>query len=84
MCARVPVIFDPERSRVAELDGTGDYIEIPNFVSLNITGNEITVAAWVYFDDVGGPPEIVMAKVFRENQLMDYTFLLMAPRGSGW
>ncbi len=62
------IVLDPERSRVAELDGTGDYIEIPNSASLNITGNEITVAAWVYFDDVGGPPEIVMAKVFRENQ----------------
>jgi hypothetical protein len=58
------VVIDPDRGRVAELDGTGDYIEIPNSPSLDITGNEITAAAWVYFDDVSGPPEIVMAKPF--------------------
>jgi len=45
-----------------QLNGLGDYIEIPNSESLNITGNEITLASWVYFDDVGGPPEIVISK----------------------
>ncbi|UCF14460.1 MAG: hypothetical protein JSW59_13685 [Phycisphaerales bacterium] len=62
------IFLDPDRGRVAELDGTGDYIEIPNSPSLNVTGNEITVAAWVYFDDVSGPPEIVMAKPFVVGQ----------------
>jgi len=62
------IVLDPERSRVAELDGTGDYIEIPNSASLNVTGNEMTAAAWVYFDDVAGPPEIVIAKVFTVGQ----------------
>jgi len=62
------IVYDLERGQVAELDGSGDYLEIPNSASLNVTQNEITVAAWVYFDDVAGSPEIVMAKVFRENQ----------------
>jgi len=62
------IVLDPDRGRVAELDGTGDYIEIPNSPSLNITGNEITIAAWVYFDDVTGPPEIVIAKPFVVGQ----------------
>ena len=62
------VFVDPDRGRVAELDGTGDYIEVPNSPSLNITGNEITIAAWVYFDDVSGPPEIVIAKPYVVGQ----------------
>ena len=62
------VFLDPDRGRVAELDGTGDYIEVPNSASLNIAGNEITIAAWVYFDDVAGPPEIVIAKPYVVGQ----------------
>ena len=62
------VFLDPDRGRVAELDGTGDYIEIPNSPSLNITGDKITIAAWVYFDDVSGPPEIVIAKPYVVGQ----------------
>jgi hypothetical protein len=41
------VVTDTERGQVAELDGTGDYLQIPNSPSLNITGNEITLAAWI-------------------------------------
>ena len=62
------VFLDPDRGRVAELDGTGDYIEIPKSPSLNITGDEITIVAWVYFDDVAGPPEIVIAKPYVVGQ----------------
>ncbi|MFC1636972.1 LamG-like jellyroll fold domain-containing protein [Planctomycetota bacterium] len=62
------IVPDPERGRVAEFDGTGDYLQIPNSPSLNITGEEITLASWVYFDDVSGPPEIVIAKPFLDGQ----------------
>jgi hypothetical protein len=59
---------DPERGLVAVLDGNGDYLEIPNSNSLNITGDQITLASWVYFNDVSGGPEIVLAKIFRDGQ----------------
>ncbi|HUV63426.1 MAG TPA: LamG-like jellyroll fold domain-containing protein [Sedimentisphaerales bacterium] len=61
------VMKDPEHGFVAEFDGTGDYIEIPHSETLNITGNEITLATWAYCDDVTGPPEILIAKVYRET-----------------
>ena len=48
------VVNDPERGQGAILDGSGDYIEIPHSNSLNITGEQISLAAWVYFDDVSG------------------------------
>ncbi|MFB0555278.1 MAG: LamG-like jellyroll fold domain-containing protein [Phycisphaerae bacterium] len=59
---------DPERGLVAVLDGNGDYLEIPNSNSLNITSDQITLASWVYFNDVSGGPEIVLAKIFRDGQ----------------
>jgi len=62
------IVVDPERGRVAEFDGTGDYLSIPNSPSLNITGDQITLTSWVYFDDVSGAPEIVLAKIFQDGQ----------------
>jgi hypothetical protein len=62
------VVIDPERGRVAEFDGNGDYLQIPNSPSLNITGDQITLTSWVYFDDVSGAPEIVIAKPFQDGQ----------------
>jgi len=59
---------DPERGLVAVLDGSGDYLEIPHSNSLNITGDQITLTSWVYFDDVSGGPEIVLAKIVQEGQ----------------
>ena len=61
------VVTDPEHGQVAEFDGTGDYIEIPHSESLNITGNQITLASWAYYDDVAGNPEILIAKVYQET-----------------
>jgi hypothetical protein len=61
------IVNDPERGQVAILDGNGDYIEIPHSNSLNIIGEQISLAAWVYFDDVSGPPEIIIAKVFNNT-----------------
>jgi hypothetical protein len=61
------VVKDPEHGSVAEFDGTGDYIEVPNSATLNITGTEITLAAWAYYDDVAGNPEILIAKVYQET-----------------
>jgi hypothetical protein len=61
------VVLDPERGLVAEFDGTGDYLLIPNSPSLNIIGNQITLASWVYFNDVSGAPEIVIAKPFQDG-----------------
>ena len=62
------IVLDPERGRVAEFDGTGDYLHIPNSPSLNITGDQITLVSWVYFDDVSGDPEIVLAKIVQDGQ----------------
>ena len=62
------IVLDPERSRVAEFDGNGDYLTIPHSPSLNITGDQITLASWVYFDDVSGGPEIVLAKIVQDGQ----------------
>jgi len=62
------IIPDPERGLVAEFDGNGDYLEIPNSPSLNITGEKITLTSWVYFDDVSGGPEIILAKIFQDGQ----------------
>jgi hypothetical protein len=62
------IIVDPDRGRVAEFDGNGDYLSIPNSPSLNITGDQITLASWVYFDDVSGGPEIVLAKIVQDGQ----------------
>jgi hypothetical protein len=62
------IVLDPERGRVAEFDGAADYLHIPNSPSLNITGDQITLASWVYFDDVSGGPEIVLAKIFQDGQ----------------
>jgi len=62
------IVLDPEKGRVAEFDGTGDYLHIPNSPSLNITGNQITLTSWVYFDDVSGSPEIVLAKIVQDGQ----------------
>ena len=59
---------DPERGLVTILDGNGDYLEIPHSNSLNITGDQITLASWVYFDDVSGGPEIVLAKIVQDGQ----------------
>jgi len=61
------IVNDPERGQVAVLDGNGDYIEIAHSNSLNITGEQISLAVWVYFDDVSGPPEIIIAKVFNNT-----------------
>ena len=58
------VVTDAQRGQVLELDGNGDYLEVPSSPSLNITGDKITLAAWVWHDDVSGDPEIIIAKVF--------------------
>ncbi|MFB3903666.1 MAG: LamG-like jellyroll fold domain-containing protein [Acidobacteriota bacterium] len=44
------------------LDGTNDYAQAANSTSLNITGNQITVAAWVRFDVIDSTPEIILSK----------------------
>ncbi len=62
------IVLDPDRGRVAEFDGNGDYLQIPNSPSLNITGDQMTLASWVYFDDVSGDPEIVIAKPYQDGQ----------------
>jgi hypothetical protein len=61
------IVNDTQRGQVTVLDGTGDYLEIAHSNSLNITGDQISLAAWVYFDDVSGSPEIIIAKVFNNG-----------------
>ena len=58
---------DPQRGTVVEFDGNGDYLEIPNSPSLNLMGDQITLASWVYFEDVAGDPEIVIAKPYQDG-----------------
>jgi hypothetical protein len=58
------IVADSERGQVVEFDGTGDYLEIANSPSLNITGDKLTLAAWVWHDNVAGDPEIIIAKVY--------------------
>jgi hypothetical protein len=60
-------VSDAQRGTVLEFDGNGDYLEIPNSASLNITGDQITLASWVYFEDVAGDPEIVIAKPYQDG-----------------
>ena len=80
------IVTDAERGRVLELDGTGDYVEVPNSPSLNITGDQITLAAWVYHDDVTGNPEIIIAKVFNNtthsSPYFSYGMHMLNPSGS--
>jgi hypothetical protein len=61
------IVTDAERGQVVEFDGTGDYLEIPNSPSLNITGDQLTLAAWVWHDNVAGDPEIIIAKVYNNT-----------------
>jgi hypothetical protein len=61
------IVTDAERGRVVELDGTGDYVEIPNSPSLNITGNQVSLAAWVRFNNIGSTPQIIIAKVYNNT-----------------
>jgi hypothetical protein len=58
------IVTDAGRGRVVELDGNGDYVEIPNSPSLNITGDKISMAAWVRFNAIGSTPQIIIAKVY--------------------
>jgi len=62
------IVVDPDRGNVTEFDGNGDYLQTPNSPSLNITGDQITLTSWVYFEDVTGNPEIVIAKPFQDGQ----------------
>ena len=39
---------DGKFGKALSFDGTDDYVEVANSASLNITGNEITMEAWVY------------------------------------
>ncbi|MHA2329511.1 MAG: LamG-like jellyroll fold domain-containing protein, partial [Candidatus Hodarchaeales archaeon] len=35
-------------------DGSNDYIEVPDSTTTNVTGSQLTVAGWYYFDTVSG------------------------------
>jgi len=61
------IVTDPDRGQVLELDGTGDYVEVPNSPSLNLTGDQLTMAVWVNFNATGSTPQIVIAKVFNNT-----------------
>jgi hypothetical protein len=61
------IVTDTERGQVLELDGNGDYVEIPNSPSLNITGDQVSMAAWVNFNATGSTPQIIIAKVFNNT-----------------
>jgi len=60
------IVTDTERGRVVQFDGSGDYVEVPHSDSLNLTGNQVSMTAWVNFNSVG-PVQIVLAKVFNNS-----------------
>jgi hypothetical protein len=62
------IIIDPDRGNVADFDGSGDYLEIPNSPSLNITGDQITLTSWIYHNNAPGTYEIVLAKIVQDGQ----------------
>ncbi len=49
-----------------QIDGDDDYLEAAPSESLNVTGDQITLTAWVYFDDVS-VVQIILAKVFNNT-----------------
>ncbi len=49
-------------------DGNGDYITIPNSSSLNITGNSVTMAAWIKPTTLSGNDVIISKGVFSGNK----------------
>ena len=49
-----------------DFDGTNDYIEAANSVSLNIGGNQITLSAWVRFT-ADRPAHIILAKPWQSS-----------------
>jgi hypothetical protein len=57
------IVTDEQRGRVAAFDGTGDYVEVPHSPSLHITGDKISLAAWVNFDSVAYT-QMIVCKVF--------------------
>jgi hypothetical protein len=57
------IVADAARGQVLALDGTGDYVEVPNSPSLNIAGNQISMAAWVNLNSVA-TVQIIVCKVF--------------------
>jgi hypothetical protein len=56
------IVTDTARGQVLALDGTGDYVEVPNSPSLNITGNQLSLSAWVNLNSVA-TVQIILAKV---------------------
>ncbi|MCU0913143.1 MAG: discoidin domain-containing protein [Planctomycetes bacterium] len=80
------IVSDPQRGQVLELDGTGDYVEVPHSASLNITGDKLTMTVWVNHDDVTGNPEIVIAKVVNNtthtSPYFSYGLHILNPSGS--
>ncbi|HUT14561.1 MAG TPA: LamG-like jellyroll fold domain-containing protein, partial [Thermoguttaceae bacterium] len=58
------IASDPQRGSVLELDGSGDYVLVPDSSFLDITG-ELTIGAWIKIDDPdqSGAMRIVSKKV---------------------
>ena len=54
-------------------DGVDDYVEIPNDESLNITGNEITIEAWIYRKQDSGQWERLISK---DDDNTDYIYAM--------
>jgi len=57
------IVTDAQRGQVLQLDGVGDYMEAPNSPSLNLTGDKVSMAAWVNFDSVA-TVQMIVCKVF--------------------
>jgi hypothetical protein len=60
------IVTDAARGQVLALDGTGDYVEFSNSPSLNITGDKISLAAWVNLNSVA-TVEIILCKVANDT-----------------
>lgn len=52
-----------------ELDGSNDYIAVPNSPTLDITGNKITMSAWIYLPSLPHPVDAaIMNKAASTNE----------------
>jgi len=57
------IVTDAERGRVVQLDGTGDYVEVPSSPSLSLTGDKVSLSAWVQFNSIAAV-QIIIAKAY--------------------
>lgn len=69
----VPANMNTVDLRSLNFDGTDDRVDVGNAAALNITGNAITLSAWIYDDGTSGVNGYIMGKVTGTHK---YAFLV--------